>query len=165
MKLRAYAKINLGLDVTGTRENGYHEVRMIMQTVDLYDEIFLEKSDGREIICENSREDLPEDDGNLAVRAASLLIKQFDIPSGVKIRLKKNIPVAAGMAGGSSDAAAVLAGMNGLFGLNLSDEELARTAVRIGADVPYCLFGERRWQRESEKFSLRCRIFQTVRLW
>jgi 4-diphosphocytidyl-2-C-methyl-D-erythritol kinase len=141
MKLRAYAKINLGLDVTGTRENGYHEVRMIMQTVDLYDEIFLEKSDGREIICENSREDLPEDDGNLAVRAASLLIKQFDIPSGVKIRLKKNIPVAAGMAGGSSDAAAVLAGMNGLFGLNLSDEELARTAVRIGADVPYCLFG------------------------
>lgn len=141
MKLRAYAKINPGLDVTGVRENGYHEVRMIMQTVDLYDEIILEKAEGREIRCQNSRDDLPEDGGNLAVRAAELLIKEFDIPSGVKIRLNKNIPVAAGMAGGSSDAAAVLAGMNHLFGLNLTEGELSRIAVRIGADVPYCLSG------------------------
>ncbi|MCI1305047.1 MAG: 4-(cytidine 5'-diphospho)-2-C-methyl-D-erythritol kinase [Lachnospiraceae bacterium] len=141
MNLRAYAKINPGLDVTGTRADGYHEVRMIMQTVDLYDEISLEACGGGEIICLCSRDDLPCDDRNLAVRAASLLVKQFDISSGIKIRLNKNIPVAAGLAGGSSDAAAVLIGISRLFRLNLQERELARLAVQIGADVPYCLMG------------------------
>lgn len=141
MKLRAYAKINLGLDVTGTREDGYHEVRMIMQTVGLFDEIELEKCEAPGIACFCDRKDLPTDSGNLAVRAAEWIGKKFDISSGVKLRLRKEIPVAAGMAGGSSDAAAVLVGMNRLFDLGLSDAELVRAAVQIGADVPYCLTG------------------------
>lgn len=141
MKLRAYAKINPGLDVTGVRSDGYHEVRMIMQTVSIFDEIELRKKDAPGIDFYSNRDDLPGDDSNLAVRAAGLLLKQFDIHFGLTIILKKNIPVAAGMAGGSTDAAAVLCGVNRLFGLGMSEKELMDIGTRIGADVPFCVMG------------------------
>ncbi len=139
LNLKALAKINLGLDVLRRREDGYHEVRMVMQTVHLYDRIQLKKTVQMGIKVETNLYYLPVNENNLVYRAARLLMDEFDIKSGVYIRLKKYIPVAAGMAGGSSDAAAVLYGMNRLFGLKLSLEELMERGVKIGADVPYCL--------------------------
>lgn len=139
LELKALAKINLGLDVLGRRDNGYHDVRMIMQTIWLYDEITLEKTDTPGIHLETNLSYLPSDRNNLAYRAAELLKDEFGISSGILIRLKKFIPVSAGLAGGSADAAAVLFGMNRMFRLGLGEQELKDRGVTLGADVPYCI--------------------------
>ena len=140
LRLKARAKVNLGLDVVRRREDGYHEVRMIMQTVALCDQLLLKKTKEqgiRLLLGEHSY--VPSDEGNLAYRAAALLFEEFKPVSGLEIHLEKHIPVAAGLAGGSSDAAAVLFGINRLFHLGLSLEELQDRGVKIGADVPYCI--------------------------
>lgn len=139
MRLKALAKINLGLDVIRRREDGYHEVKMIMQTIQLYDRIVMRKRRESKIQVKTNLFYLPENENNLVYKAAKLLIEEFKIQQGVQIDLQKFIPVAAGMAGGSSDAAAVLYGMNRMFHLGLSLEELMERGVKIGADVPYCL--------------------------
>lgn len=138
---KAYAKINLGLDVLRRREDGYHEVKMIMQTVDIWDRLtFCEGSEpGIELSVNDAA--LPAGKDNLIYRAAELLIKEENIRQGVKITLEKNIPVAAGMAGGSTDAAAVFHGLNELFDLSMSLEDMKKLGVKIGADVPYCIMG------------------------
>ena len=138
--IKAYAKINLGLDVVQELPNGYHEVRMIMQTVGIYDELTLEKTDAGIYLTTDSGE-LPTDENNLIYRAARLMQQTYQIEDGVRIHLRKTIPIAAGMAGGSTDAAATMKGMNNLFGLGLSVPELMELSVRIGADVPYCILG------------------------
>lgn len=137
--LKALAKINLGLDVLGKRENGYHDVRMIMQTIYLYDNVTLSKTEEPGIQLETNLFYLPIDTNNIAYKAAKLLIDEFHIQEGIHIKLEKHIPVAAGMAGGSSNAAAVLVGMNRLFSLGLSEEALMKRGVTLGADVPYCI--------------------------
>lgn len=139
--IRAMAKINLGLDVLGRRDNGYHEVKMIMQTIDLYDTLIFEKKREEGIVIEANHPMVPCDESNLVYQAASLLMKKHKIDSGLKITLEKRIPVAAGMAGGSTDAAAALVGVNRLFDLQISTEELKEIGVTIGADVPYCIDG------------------------
>ena len=138
---RAYAKINIGLDVLRRRADGYHEVKMIMQTVDIYDELVLErrKEPGIELRMDNS--DLPSGGDNLICRAADLLFREKKITEGVNISLTKRIPIAAGMAGGSADAAAALRGLNELFDMGYSLKELQALGVGLGADIPYCLAG------------------------
>ena len=138
---RAYAKINIGLDVLRRRADGYHEVKMIMQTVDIYDELVLErrKQPGIELRMDNS--DLPSGGDNLICRAADLLFREKEITGGVNISLTKRIPIAAGMAGGSADAAAALRGLNELFDMGYSLKELQALGVGLGADIPYCLAG------------------------
>ena len=139
MELKALGKINLGLDVLGRRENGYHDVRMVMQTLYLYDQITIEKTEKPGIELSTNLFYLPVNENNLAYRAADLLMQKFGVEEGVKITLEKHIPVAAGMAGGSSNAAAVLYGINRMFSLGLSQEELMERGVKLGADVPYCI--------------------------
>lgn len=139
--LKAYAKINLGLDVLRKREDGYHEVKMIMQTVDLYDEIRLKKLAVPEIRLIADHKDIPSDPGNLAYKAAAVMLPFLPDGMGVEIVLDKKIPVAAGMAGGSSDGAAVIRGMNELYSLGFTMERLQKLSVVIGADVPYCIQG------------------------
>ncbi|MEE1248613.1 MAG: 4-(cytidine 5'-diphospho)-2-C-methyl-D-erythritol kinase [Lachnospiraceae bacterium] len=139
MKLRALAKINLGLDVLGCRDDGYHEVKMIMQTVFLYDRILLRITKKPGIQVKTNLSYVPSNENNLAYKAAKLLMEEFDIKSGIWIDIKKYIPVAAGMAGGSTDAAAVLVGMNKLCKLGLTKKELMKFGVKLGADVPYCI--------------------------
>lgn len=139
MKLRAYAKINLGLDVLRKREDGYHEVRMIMQTIHMYDQLEITKSKKPGIHLQTNAGFLPVNEDNLIYKAVKLLMDKFQIKEGVDIYLKKVIPVAAGMAGGSSDAAAALVGINKLFSLGLTMKELMEIGVKIGADVPYCV--------------------------
>ena len=139
MRLRAMAKINLGLDVIRKREDGYHEVRMIMQTIRMYDVLDIRKKQNPGISLSTNLPYVPSDERNLVYKAAKLLMDEFDIKKGLSMRLSKSIPVAAGMAGGSSDAAAAFVGVNRLFRLGLSQEELMERAVRIGADVPYCI--------------------------
>lgn len=139
MRLKALAKINLGLDVLRRKEDGYHEVKMIMQTIHLHDQIHIKKIEEDEIKIRTNLYYLPNNENNLAYKAAKLLKDEFDLPGGVSIQLKKVIPVAAGMAGGSSDAAAVLFGMNKMYGLKLSMQELMDRGVKLGADVPYCI--------------------------
>ncbi len=139
MRLKALGKINLGLDVLGRREDGYHDVRMVMQTVYLYDQICIEKMKEPGIEIKTNLYYLPVNENNLVYKAAKLLMEEFGIEEGVKIDLEKHIPVAAGMAGGSSDAAAVLFGVNRMFDLGLSREGLMERGVAIGADVPYCV--------------------------
>lgn len=138
---KAYGKINLALDTIGKRPDGYHLVRMIMQTVGIYDVITISKTNTSGISLRTNRSDLPCDEHNLIYQAAKLLIDEFSIEEGVSIHLEKHIPVAAGMAGGSTDCAATLEGMNTLFSLGLSQEELMKRGVRLGADVPYCILG------------------------
>lgn len=137
---KAYAKINLGLDVCGRLENGYHEVRMIMQTVGICDILTFAVAESGIRITTDSGE-LPVNEDNLIYRAAALLMETCGVKEGIDIHLEKHIPIAAGMAGGSSDAAATLRGLNELFALGLSEEQLRRLGVRIGADVPYCIMG------------------------
>lgn len=139
LRLKALAKVNLGLDVLRRREDGYHEVKMVMQTIRLYDRLILKKTDRPGIQVKTNLYYLPANENNLVYQAAKLLQDEFDLKSGMVISLRKFIPVAAGMAGGSSDAAAVLYGMNRMFQLQLSREELMKLGVRIGADVPYCI--------------------------
>ena len=139
LELKALGKINLGLDVLGRRENGYHDVRMVMQTVYLYDRIIMKKSKTPGIRLETNLYYLPGKENNLAYQAAQMLMDEFHMEEGVSIQLDKHIPVAAGMAGGSSNAAAVLFGMNRMFSLGLSQKELMERGVKLGADVPYCI--------------------------
>ena len=139
MRLRALAKINLGLDILRKREDGYHEVRMIMQTIQMYDVLEIRRVKKPGISLSVNYPYIPNDERNLVYKAAKLLIDEFQVKSGVDIRLEKFIPVAAGMAGGSSDAAAALVGINRLFKLGLSEKDLMDRAVNIGADVPYCV--------------------------
>ena len=139
MRLQAFAKINLGLDVLGKREDGYHEVRMIMQTIRMYDQLDMRKSVEPGIHLTTNKKYIPVDENNLVWRAAKLMMDTCGIIEGVSIHLHKVTPVAAGMAGGSSDAAATLVGMNRLFHCGLSKEKLMELGVQIGADVPYCV--------------------------
>lgn len=139
MRLRALAKINLGLDILRKREDGYHEVRMIMQTIQMYDVLEMRKVKKPGISLSVNYPYIPSDERNLVYKAAKLLMDEFQVKEGVEIRLEKFIPVAAGMAGGSSDAAAALVGVNRLFKLGLSEKDLMERAVNIGADVPYCV--------------------------
>ena len=137
IRLKARAKINLGLDVVRRREDGYHEVKMVMQMLRLYDQIDIEKTQESGIFVRSNLSFLPTDERNIAYKAAKVMIDQFG--QGVIIRIEKHIPVAAGMAGGSTDCAAVLYGMNKLFGLRLNQKKLRELGVKLGADVPYCL--------------------------
>ena len=139
MRLRALAKINLGLDILRKREDGYHEVKMIMQTIGLHDDLEIRKTKTPGIQVKTNLYYLPTNENNLVYKAAKLLMDEFQIQDGVSIQLKKRIPVAAGMAGGSSDGAAVLWGINQMYGLGLSMQALMERGVRLGADVPYCI--------------------------
>ncbi len=141
LELNAYAKVNLGLDVLRRREDGYHELRMIMQTVDLYDTLTLEKTEDEGISMTCNIEGLPCDESNLVYKSAKLMFEEYKLPGGIRMHLEKRIPMAAGMAGGSTDAAAVFNGMNDLYGLGVSKEHLCELGVKIGADVPYCIVG------------------------
>lgn len=138
---KAYAKINLGLDVLRRRDDGYHEVKMIMQTVAICDDLFFEKSAKPGVHLKIEGADLPADGDNLICRAAALIMEEEKIIEGVQITLQKRIPIAAGMAGGSADAAAALRGLNRLFSLGYSAQELRELGVRLGADIPYCIEG------------------------
>ncbi len=139
IRLKAMAKINLGLDVIGKRPDGYHEVRMIMQSINLYDSISITKMKTNTIKISTNLPYLPVNENNLVYKAANLLLTEFHLPKGLFISLRKHIPVAAGMAGGSSDAAATLIGINKLFHLGLSKEDLMKRGVTLGADIPFCI--------------------------
>lgn len=139
ISLKALAKINLGLDVVRRREDGYHEVRMIMQTIHLYDRLDIKRTKEPGIQIQTNLPFLPVNENNLIYKAAKLLMDEFSITDGVSVKLDKRIPVAAGMAGGSTDAAAMLIGVNRLFSLGLTKRQLMERGVQIGADVPYCI--------------------------
>ncbi len=138
---KAYAKINLGLDVIRRRPDGYHEVKMIMQTVNLYDELLFKKETEPGIRIVTECAEIPTDQNNLIYKAAAAVMERYPQPVGVTITLKKQIPIAAGMAGGSTDGAAVFHGLNELFELSMTVEEMCEMGVKIGADVPYCIIG------------------------
>lgn len=140
IKLKGNAKINLTLDILGKREDGYHEVSMVMQSIELHDTLEMEKTP-EGILLDVDVPWLEADETNLAWKAADLMIRRFHLEGGVRIRLTKRIPIAAGLAGGSTDAAAVLRGMRELYGLGLSGEELCRLGAEIGSDIPFCLMG------------------------
>lgn len=141
IKLKSRAKINLSIDVLGKRQDGYHLVEMIMQTIDLYDLIEISEREDNQIIIKSTSNEIPLDCNNLVYKAADLIRNTFDINKGVEIYIKKNIPVAAGMAGGSSNAAAILVGLNKIWNLNLSDQKLEEIGLKLGADVPFCING------------------------
>lgn len=141
MKIKAYAKINISLDIVGKRESdGYHLLKMVMQNIDLYDEISIEKQN-KDITISCNKSYVPTDSRNLAYKAASLFKETYNIEDGVHIDIVKNIPVSAGLAGGSTDAAAVLKLMNKIFKVNASNEELMELGLKLGADIPYCING------------------------
>jgi 4-diphosphocytidyl-2-C-methyl-D-erythritol kinase len=139
IKLKARAKINITLDVLSDRDDGYHELQMIMQTVNLCDNIFIKKSGIPGIELKSNLVWLPCDERNLIYKAAKLMTDRYNIEDGLYIDLNKTIPVAAGLAGGSTDCAATLVGIRSLFSLNISDEELMAIGKELGADVPYCI--------------------------
>lgn len=139
--IKAMAKVNLGLDVLRRLENGYHEVKMVMQTVNLYDELTVKKEEKDGISITSNTGELPLNEDNLIYKAAKLIFESAGSSYGVSIHLDKNIPIAAGMAGGSTDAAATLLALNQLFDFEMSKEQLAEIGVKIGADVPYCIYG------------------------
>lgn len=133
------AKINIGLDVVRKREDGYHDLRMIMQTVTLFDTLTFDIKDGNNVSMTCTDSSLPVDSGNLVIKAVNLLKEEFNIKADIAVHLEKKIPVAAGMAGGSSDAAAAFMAVNDIFELGLSKQELMKRAVKLGADIPYCI--------------------------
>lgn len=140
MIVKAYAKINISLDVVGKREDGYHLLKMIMQTIDLYDLLEIKKADkGINISCDKPY--VPTDERNIVYKVAKLFMDNYNISAGISIDIKKNIPVAAGLAGGSTDGAAVLKAMRNFFNIDICDGELMKLGVKIGADVPYCIVG------------------------
>jgi len=142
LTLAAHAKINLSLDVLGQREDGYHLVEMVMQTIQLHDSISVQGTAGGQIQVVCPHPHVPTGQDNLAWRAANLLRKEYgDSNCGAKIVISKRIPVSAGLAGGSADAAAVLKGLNKVWGLNLPGDELAKVGLSLGADIPFCLLG------------------------
>jgi len=139
-EIKAKAKINLSLDVIKKREDGYHELKTVLQTVELYDIIKLKViKSGIELVCNHPL--VPSDSGNLAYKAAQLFLDRYKVNSGIRIEIDKRIPVAAGLAGGSSDAAAVLKGMNELFSMGIDNSQLILDGKKLGADVPYCIKG------------------------
>lgn len=140
MEIKAYAKINIALDVVGKRDDGYHLLRMIMQSIDLYDTIVINKINcGINLKC--NKHYVPTDERNLAYKAAKLFMETYSIEDGVEIELIKYIPVSAGLAGGSTDASGVLKLMNKMFNINASEEDLKVLGLKLGADVPYCISG------------------------
>ena len=139
IQMKAFGKVNLGLDVIRRRGDGYHEVRMIMQTIQLYDKITIDKARQEGIMLETNLVFLPVNENNIAYKAARMLMEEFHIPGGLSIKIEKHIPVAAGMAGGSTDGAAVLYGINRMYRLGLTKTQLMERGVRLGADVPYCI--------------------------
>ncbi|MBQ7201480.1 MAG: 4-(cytidine 5'-diphospho)-2-C-methyl-D-erythritol kinase [Eubacterium sp.] len=139
MWINAPAKINIGLDVTGKREDGYHEIRTIMQSIKLFDRLTLTKTRAPGVRLSTNLKFLPTDDNNLIVKSAKMLIKEFDLPGGLNINLEKRIPVAAGMAGGSTDAASTMLAINQMYDMGLKDSGLMKRAVKLGADIPYCI--------------------------
>ena len=139
IELKAYGKINLGLDVIRKRPDGYHDLDMIMQMVDVYDDIVITKNKTGKIEVKTDTAVLSNGKDNLAYMAAKMLMDEFKIKDGVNIYINKRIPIAGGMAGGSSDCATTLMGINQLFELGLSKEELMERGVKLGADVPYCV--------------------------
>ena len=141
LELKAYGKINLGLDVIRKRPDGYHDLDMVMQMVDVYDDVTLTRLEGTEIVVRTDTAVLSNGKDNLAYMAAKTLMDEFGIVQGLEITIRKRIPIAGGMAGGSSDCAATLTGVNQMFNLELSKEELMERGVRLGADVPYCILG------------------------
>ena len=141
IQLKSRAKINLSIDVLGKREDGYHLVEMIMQTIDLYDIINITENDIDEININSNSLDIPLNKNNIVYKAAEVLKERFNIKSGLNIFIQKNIPVAAGMAGGSCNAAAVLVRLNKLWNLKLSEKQLQEIGLTLGADVPFCISG------------------------
>lgn len=141
LQLKAYGKINLGLDVIRKRPDGYHDLDMIMQMVDVYDDVIIERKAGEEIVVKADAAVLSNGKDNLAYMAAKMLFDEFKIKSGVEITIHKRIPIAGGMAGGSSDCATTLIGINEMFNLGLSKQQLMERGVKLGADVPYCVLG------------------------
>ncbi len=139
ISLKALAKINLGLDVLDQRDDGYHNVRMVLQSIHLYDRVEMKRTKSPKIHVETNLYFLPVDENNLVYKAAQLMKDRYEIKGGVRITLRKFIPVSAGLGGGSSDAAAVMVGMNRLFNLNLKQNELVELGQQIGADVPFCV--------------------------
>lgn len=139
--LEARAKVNLTLDVLHKRPDGYHELEMIMQTINLHDRVTVEVTPKRSIEIATNLPGLPRDGQNIAFKAAKIMIDEFQLDAGLRITLQKQIPVAAGLAGGSSNAAAVILAVNELFGLKKSKDELMLLGKRIGADVPFCIQG------------------------
>ena len=141
LRVQAHAKINLYLDVIGKRPDGYHEIETVFHSIGLHDDIYLRKRADREITVHCEHPHVPCDPRNLAYRAAKLLVDNMSDLSGIDIKISKRIPVAAGLGGGSADAAAVLYGMNTLFDLGLTQRDLMRLGVQLGADVPFCILG------------------------
>ncbi|WP_455542055.1 4-(cytidine 5'-diphospho)-2-C-methyl-D-erythritol kinase [Intestinibacter sp.] len=141
IRLKSRAKINLSIDVLGKRQDGYHLVEMIMQTIDLYDLIEIKAIEDNKIIIKSTSDEIPLDCNNLVYKAVDLIKQTFYINKGVEVYIQKNIPVAAGMAGGSSNAAAILVGLNKLWNLNLSSQKLEEIGLKLGADVPFCING------------------------
>ena len=144
LTLSANAKINLTLDILGTREDGYHEVAMIMQEISLHDTLSMGKINqgiSLTIAIEGQKGTLPADESNLCWKAAALVQKEYNLQEGVEIHLIKRIPMAAGLAGGSADAAAVLKGMNHLFRLGMTEARLCELGARLGSDIPFCIMG------------------------
>ena len=139
LQLKAYAKVNLGLDVIGRMENGYHEVRMIMQTIRLFDRITMERNTSGRITISTNLPYLPVGESNLVYRAIDMIREQYHIKDGIHADIYKKIPVAAGLAGGSTDAAAAFVGMNQMFELGISQKTLTEHAVSLGADIPFCI--------------------------
>lgn len=138
---KAYAKINLGLDVLGKRDDGYHLVKMIMQNVDIYDTLTFKRTTDGKVTLKANDDTIPVDDSNLICKVARQLQEKYGVTYGAEIELVKRIPVAAGMAGGSTDGAAAYRALNELWELGLSDKELCELAVKLGADIPYCIIG------------------------
>ena len=150
MNIKAYGKINIALDVIGKRGDGYHLLRMIMQTVDIYDELTF-KSEDKGIHITSNKEFVPTDSRNLVYKAIELFCDTYNVEKAIKVHIEKNIPVEAGMAGGSTDAAAALKAMRDLYKKEITDEELMELGVKIGADVPYCIKGGQLSVKELEK--------------
>ena len=142
IELKSRAKINLSIDVLGKREDGYHLVEMIMQTINLYDIVKIKELNTNEIVIKSNSSDIPLNEDNIVYKAANLMKSTFNIKNGVEIFIEKNIPIAAGMAGGSSNAAAVLVGLNKIWNLNLSNKKLQEIGFKLGADVPFCIVGK-----------------------
>ena len=138
---KAYAKINLGLDVLGKRDDGYHLVKMIMQNVDIYDTLTFRRTTDGKVTLKANDDTIPVDDSNLICKVARQLQEKYGVTYGAEIELVKRIPVAAGMAGGSTDGAAAYRALNDLWELGLFDKELCELAVKLGADIPYCIIG------------------------
>lgn len=137
--IKTYGKINLYLEVINKREDGYHELQMVMQSISLYDRVIVREIEKDEILLNTNSPYIPKDDGNIAVKAAKLIKEAYHIDKGVEITIQKNIPVAAGLAGGSANAAGVLKGLNELWGLGLSEEVLRDLGLSLGADVPFAV--------------------------